>query len=264
MHHDTNKPWQKFHAQINEVCKPFNDYCKLNYFGHSHIQPLNGKYFTLATDPSAAEYYHSEKGLPPSGYLNFHEIQSGVYFPTTGDPDKKFGWMEGSIKKFREKFGISNPALVVNKQGNYADLYLFSVQSKNVYELFCNNFDIVENFLFYYKENAKNIIDNAKVLMIKSDVIHPTLSSKGSMTKQKNYFNVNQYWLTINNQQTCLTAREYEIIASLADGLSSKQTGAKLYCSGRTVEKHIENLKIKLGASRRTDLISLFEENRIK
>ena len=48
-----------------------------------------------------------------------------------------------------------------------------------------------------------------------------------------------------------LTSREVEVLRLVADGLSDREIGARLFISHRTVERHVSNLLAKLGAARR-------------
>jgi non-specific serine/threonine protein kinase len=51
-----------------------------------------------------------------------------------------------------------------------------------------------------------------------------------------------------------VSARELEVAHLVADGLTNKEIGARLYLSVRTVESHVRNLLIKLGLTNRTQL----------
>ena len=53
-----------------------------------------------------------------------------------------------------------------------------------------------------------------------------------------------------------LTAREIEVMNCLLDGKTAKETARQLYISFRTVEKHFENIRIKLGCKNKQGLIS--------
>ena len=53
-----------------------------------------------------------------------------------------------------------------------------------------------------------------------------------------------------------LTAREAEVLRLVADGLSDREIGARLFISHRTVERHVSNLLSKLGAARRAELVA--------
>ncbi len=53
-----------------------------------------------------------------------------------------------------------------------------------------------------------------------------------------------------------LTSREAEVLRLVADGLSDREIGARLFISHRTVERHVSNLLSKLGAARRSELVA--------
>ncbi|MDQ3980848.1 MAG: AAA family ATPase [Actinomycetota bacterium] len=53
-----------------------------------------------------------------------------------------------------------------------------------------------------------------------------------------------------------VTSRELEVLRLLAVGLPNKEIAARLYLSPRTVERHLENLSVKTGATRRSELVA--------
>jgi DNA-binding CsgD family transcriptional regulator len=55
-----------------------------------------------------------------------------------------------------------------------------------------------------------------------------------------------------------LTAREHEVAALAANGLSSREIADKLYLSPRTVENHLQRIYDKLGVSNRQELATAF------
>jgi len=57
-----------------------------------------------------------------------------------------------------------------------------------------------------------------------------------------------------------LTAREAEVLALVAQGLSNRQVGERLFISGKTVSVHVSNLLAKLGASGRTEAVAIAHE----
>ncbi|QCB95455.1 helix-turn-helix transcriptional regulator [Cellulomonas shaoxiangyii] len=54
-----------------------------------------------------------------------------------------------------------------------------------------------------------------------------------------------------------LTAREAEVLALVAQGLSNRQIGERLFISGKTVSVHVSNVLGKLGASGRTEAVTV-------
>ena len=54
-----------------------------------------------------------------------------------------------------------------------------------------------------------------------------------------------------------LTAREAEVLALVAEGLSNRQIGERLFISGKTVSVHVSNLLAKLGVAGRTEAVAV-------
>uniref|UniRef100_UPI0013D0A8B9 helix-turn-helix domain-containing protein n=1 Tax=Cellulomonas iranensis TaxID=76862 RepID=UPI0013D0A8B9 len=54
-----------------------------------------------------------------------------------------------------------------------------------------------------------------------------------------------------------LTARESEVLTLVAQGLSNRQVGERLFISGKTVSVHVSNVLAKLGASGRTEAVAI-------
>jgi DNA-binding CsgD family transcriptional regulator len=54
-----------------------------------------------------------------------------------------------------------------------------------------------------------------------------------------------------------LTPREREVLRHVAEGMTDRQIGARLFISPRTVERHVSNVLAKSGVSRRAELVAL-------
>lgn len=55
----------------------------------------------------------------------------------------------------------------------------------------------------------------------------------------------------------CLTPRETEILTLVATGLCAKEIAVRLAISPKTVDRHIEHIKMKTHARNRAHLVSL-------
>ncbi len=53
-----------------------------------------------------------------------------------------------------------------------------------------------------------------------------------------------------------LTGRELEVLTLVAEGLTDRSIGSRLFISHRTVERHVSNLLAKLAADRRSELVA--------
>ena len=54
-----------------------------------------------------------------------------------------------------------------------------------------------------------------------------------------------------------LTPREQQVLGLVAEGLTNRQVGARLYISEKTASVHLSNLMAKLGASSRTEAVTI-------
>ena len=64
----------------------------------------------------------------------------------------------------------------------------------------------------------------------------------------------------ISGETNPLTQRELEVLSHVAEGLSNKQIGERLFISERTVKFHVSAILGKLGAQNRTDAVRLARE----
>ncbi len=57
-----------------------------------------------------------------------------------------------------------------------------------------------------------------------------------------------------------LTAREQQVLELIAQGLSAKEVAQEIDIAPRTVERHIENVRLKIRARNRTHMVTLAME----
>ena len=60
-----------------------------------------------------------------------------------------------------------------------------------------------------------------------------------------------------------LTGRQTEVLDSLARGLSNKDIALQLGLSPRSVEEHVNNLLVKIGASNRTEAVAIAQRKHL-
>lgn len=60
----------------------------------------------------------------------------------------------------------------------------------------------------------------------------------------------------VPDYQDGLTPREVSVLKLLAEGMSVREVGHRLFISVNTVKTHAKNINVKLGACRRTQAIN--------
>ncbi|WP_103728982.1 response regulator transcription factor [Novosphingobium sp. HII-3] len=64
-----------------------------------------------------------------------------------------------------------------------------------------------------------------------------------------------------SNKDVELTARQIVVLRCIADGLSSKETAIKLNITPKTVERHIENVRLRTRSRNRIHMIAQLYSN---
>lgn len=64
-------------------------------------------------------------------------------------------------------------------------------------------------------------------------------------------------------KQLGLSAREYEVLVEIKNGLSNKEIANKLFVSESTIKTHVSNMLLKLDVKRRTQAIQKAKELQI-
>ena len=60
-----------------------------------------------------------------------------------------------------------------------------------------------------------------------------------------------------------ISKREYQVLELIAQGLSNKEIGEKLFVSENTIKTHVSNLLVKLNSRRRTEAVKQAKSLRI-
>lgn len=131
--------------------------------------------------------------------------------------------------------------------------------------------DVKIIMLTMHNESAmiKNLIEiGAHGYLLKNSSKEELLNAIYKVANGENYFS-SEVTLSLLNKEKSKTAdiqidftqRELEIIKLLADGLTNKEIGSKLFISHRTVDTHRTNIMKKVGVNNVAGLISFAIKN---
>lgn len=62
----------------------------------------------------------------------------------------------------------------------------------------------------------------------------------------------------INKGNFPISKRENQVIEGLSHGLSEKEIGEKLYISPKTVDRHLDNIKKKIGVTKNIEIVAYY------
>jgi len=226
-----------------DICRPFFKKSGLNAFSYSRVFK-DGSRCELWTDAAAFEH-------------TFHKARYivGAYTPQYFQKNERYSFLENKIESYphelrdryvhqladqRKYFDHGNCFSVINRQEEFCEYFLFysSTADRAAINFYLNHLDELEAFCEYFLQAAEHLISEAEKYRI------PTTNRCAQTSRSK--------------QETLaerMTSRERDVARLLITGATIKDVGIALSISPRTVESHVENMKIKYGCSRKSMLI---------
>ena len=158
--------------------------------------------------------------------------------------------------EFAQSFNIGNRVVFSQRFKDYYEISTFGGSS---YEtgVFCNfcthNLRILQNFIKYFREQAKDLIDAAEKDPI---MIAPSSTYKSIKSNPLSFIG---YDFKRKEKITWrLTGQEAASLEQLASGKTFKEAARNLLISPRTVESYIHNAKTKIGCQSTHALLEIF------
>jgi LuxR family transcriptional regulator, quorum-sensing system regulator SolR len=256
--------------EIEEICKPLLTHTPIKVFGYSRVFP----------DGSRAEL-SSHAGHLENAFITRAKMKR-VYTPDL-IPDDQFifirQWIENlkhqeqstllsQLLSQHELFNIGNELTIVKKHPGFVEYFHFyaASHSPGIEMFYINNLNILEKFTFYFTNQAIKFIEQAT----KNPIIKPwrlnnikTINTvnpispfykldKSALLKQ---IKIKRIYLNTNDQETYLTKREMDCAVLLVQGKTNQDIADNLFISPRTVETHLESLRMKTNCKNRRELI---------
>lgn len=237
---------------IRQICQPLINCFQVSNFSYLKILPDMSRVH-LDTDAAWTKFY----------YQNVEQYY-GEYL-TEG-----YHWNSGFAHLFSLEDSCTSDAL----QHDVGDGMVFSIHENNITELFfltycwseyqtnkveslMNNVDLIEKFASYFKAMADDIISEAE----KCPIVLPFVKQESRELPENSVLQLRKKFVDELEQhmhEKRLTKRERECIFYTAQDLSAKEVANKLYISQKTVERHLENAKKRLGLRKKTSLVNFF------
>lgn len=250
----------KYADQVNAICKELFTSTPVNYFciGRAYS---NGDYGGLLSDKAWA--YH---------YLKNDFQQLGVEHQLASQHATHFFWNLTNIKPICPKSQAMYDAAIQFKHGSgvifvsaypeYHEACLLTT-SNDVFSndpFLIENLNLLKRFILYFKDqmygHQELLAAFSKRYSNELSTDQPTDISKS----QKLEINIKKYYLGGLFNDLSFSQREAECLKHLANGKSAKQIARLLNLSPRTVETHVNNIKLKTDCSTLQELLTKLEK----
>lgn len=225
-----------------DVCRPFFEETGLNAFSYSRLFK-DGMRSEVWSD--AAAFDHT---------FNKARYIVGAYTPKYFAQDERYSVLEKKVETYpkrlceryrnqlvdqREYFDHDNCFAILNHEPEFCEYFIFYAPRSNIMAVnfYLNNIDRLEKFSSHFLQSAGTLIERADRHRIRS------VRNAGDM------------WDKNQSLAENLTSREKDVAKLVVTGATIKEIGVALGISPRTVESHVENLKLKLGCVKKSALI---------
>ena len=243
-------------------CRPLDSSLGVDVFWHSLIT-AEGFYSFFGTRPDITEFYYYNDLYKANPFLrnpaNYYD--TAVLPLSLSNPEFQF-----SQDSTNRNFSLKQILLILKKEGNSCHCFGFTT-SKNkadVGALYLNEPSVFHKFSGYflkewhqYTETIEPYkINIAKLIGPKFYSQDPGLLPRLPFQKREKFLREIGQLKEIPELSNILSTREIECLNLYSKGFTAFQTAQTLALSVRTIEFYFENIKNKLGASSKKELLT--------
>lgn len=234
---------------VRQICSPLKQYFDIDTFSYVKIAPDMSR-IHLDTNPVWNEFFYRNI----SNYMNNEELTEGFHWESgystlyaTDDP----------CIPDANQHGMGDGIVISNNIDGYTELCFFASEFDDTRKItvLLQNLDLLYNFIYYFREQASKLIEQAN----KDPIILPYENIDITKKSFTNIINRKEFLESVSVVKNKLTNRELQCIYYLAEGMSAKQIADMLAISQKTVQRHFENSRNKLNVRKTAALIKLVE-----
>lgn len=247
--------------ELRQFVKPLYENSPICIFDYSKYSFTDNSFMGLGTEPALEQIAFNQQLYPTQQEFvvagqNRYAILSPDFDLPAGAFDKTKYYL--NIDLYRNH-GIGHRFYIVNVTHTYAELFGFGLPlAYKGFQYLLNNIEMLEKFVTYFNEQSQPLIKkifNDKLLLCKdfrtNELISHDLKEAGFNRKG---FDKVLLAKTYQQEKYNLTIRELQILEDIASGLTAKEIASKLAISHRTIEVHIQNIKIKTNCHYKSEL----------
>ena len=174
-----------------------------------------------------------------------------------------------------DKFNINASFEIVERYDDCYEGFWFMVNSKKTgYNFFANHLSVLEEFILYIKEHARELIkkgEEKKIVWVNSasrylKLVKEVKNAMGIADKDiynlESTFRMKRYPLWLGSNKVYITDSELKCLRHLGQGYTCKQVAKILGIASRTVEAHAYNIKKKVGVRSQGEFLKIYHDNK--
>lgn len=239
--------------EVSQICKPLFNSLDLSVFNYSRLYHDNS---LLVLDSHGEAFHHFCTNSFPASATVFTK---GIHLWEEYQPEK-------FLRESANYFNMHNGITISFQRQDYIECFNMasSIQDCSAINLYFNQLDLIEQFIFYFKAKAEKLINQA----YKERFVIPE-AMRGNYLEEKTFdefyqlIKTNKICMNFRSKEVILSRREYECLLQLAKAKTVKETARILDISPKTVESHLTNAKNKTNCIFKSQLVDMFRNNLI-
>jgi DNA-binding CsgD family transcriptional regulator len=245
--------------KLIKICNPLQKILDIPFFRYGKIFN-DGSRFFLCNQPDVMRFIYQDGNYPLSWHDNGKkagEYEEGCVIWATKkiQSTEEQRLMESKMKNF---FKVSEGITYRVRSSNFIEIYDFAGNDPSIYNV---NSQTFKHFMYYFKEQANSLIKSAeheKKIILPPNVQEIQLPS----TKEKEVeliknLVIKRHYLGENYNHAYLTTQEVHCINWYVKGKSAKEIAQIINRSEKTINRHLENIKQKLGCHKKYELVKI-------
>lgn len=242
---------------VNNIIRPLEQAFGIQFFRYLKLHK-NGKRVLLANIPDAVRYMYGEG--------NYVDLWYDGEFPAY----LKEGWYTWHINRLldtrpiEEKIEndlisllqVDHGMTFVQEGDGYYEVFSFDTRENHIYQMDKN---LLLQFISYFREQARKLIAigerDAIVLPIQNRV--KCTEDEETLINFLKEIKVKRYYLGGKYGDAYLTVKEANCIRWMIEGKTAEEIAIIENIQSKTVERHIENIKLKFNCQKQTQVIQL-------
>lgn len=245
--------------QIKNICKPLFESLDLCFFRYLRVYP-SGKRIHLCSNPEWTERFYQDQ-LYKIAWLD------GIHFNTSKPHqiiwDEYNKEINDAVTKARNSFKFFHGISILKPALEYYEIYDFATSEENAHinQIYHDHTELLDHFIFYFKDQAKELIT-----MGEKDPIHVFIQAKPN-SKNLNIKNfilnspIKRFYINTAKGDVYLTKKELECLYWVTLGKNAEEIALILTTAKRTIELHLEKIRIKLDCPKITQAIKVVIDN---
>ncbi len=257
-------------SSIKEICDPLAQRFDTTYFNFVRRYD-DGSEICLTTDQKWTKFFYENKL-----YTQVRTDRVFIENDYLSNKIKVLPWTQFNFSPVREiqskHFGVGIGISLIFIHKGYADFFHFGTKTEydHMTGVYANFSDCLIQFTHYFYDKAQKIIEEASqtenLIYLPDRIpykVQATQVNSDSRINVKNFVEETtpkRFLIhTDSRKGVYLTKQEICCLSLFTFGMNATEIAEKLFLSKRTVETHIQNLKLKLGmrSGSKADVIKL-------